>query len=226
MNIALSTSKTLLLISLIFISNASWSHTIPQTLEAYNTIYSDAYDLIIPENDQNIKLPLYIILPGGVGKKKYTNFRDQFIRPSINDKGLIFSPTISWKNCNAKKLEEAITSFISVATNTMNVDPNKIIIVGYSNGGMQGLQLAKDNAPLFSNLVLISSTFKITDTLTTPIHIIHGTRDRYFSIRKAQRAADKATALGCDITFVAAQGKTDYKAAQYIPELSAYVSQF
>ncbi len=224
MNISLSTYKVTLTLFL-FIGISSWGHTTPQTLKAYNTIYNNTYDLIIPENNQKAKLPLYIVLPGGIGKKKYANFRDQFITPSINEKGFIFSPKLSWKNCSTKKLEQTVKKFIHVAIQTMNVDPNKIILIGYSNGGMQGLQLAKNNTNLFSNIVIISSTFKITDTITTPIHIIHGTHDRYYSLRKAQLAADKATALGCDITFVTAQDKNDYDASRYVPELSDYVSK-
>ncbi|KAA1247892.1 hypothetical protein [Aquimarina sp. RZ0] len=186
----------------------------------FNSIYNKKYDLVIPKNITDKKLPLYIVLPGGLGTKNYTKFRDSLILPGLkNKKGIVFSPKISWKRTNQKALENIIVDFITVARKTFSIDTEKITLIGYSNGAIQATKLGKSKSFLFSSIVLMASNFKFSSKIKTPIYIIQGTKDRYFPIKKAYKSVSYAKEIGCDITFIVAEGKNDYNPSQYKSEL-------
>lgn len=188
----------------------------------FNAHYQGKYDLYIPQNKIDKSIPLYVVLPGGLGAKRYEKFRDNFIIPGTDDKrGIIFSPKISWKKANINKLERIIKDFITVAATQYNIDPNNVTLVGYSNGANQAIKIAEENADLFSEIILVASNFKIEQKLETPIHVIHGTEDSFFSIRSAKESVSIAKEAGCDIKLTIAEGKNDFGASQYIPELKA-----
>ncbi|MDY8134051.1 alpha/beta hydrolase [Aquimarina sp. 2201CG5-10] len=188
-------------------------------LDIFESMYHDQYDLYIPNKVDNKKPPLYIILPGGVDEK-YISFRDSLIVPGLKDhQGIIFSPKISWKKPDEKLLENIITDFISTAIKAYSIDQNKITLIGYSNGAIQATKLAEQKGYLFSTVVLMVSNFNITKKIETPIFIIHGTTDRYFSLKKANKAYTLAKKIGCNVTFLKAEGKNDTPPSQYKNEL-------
>ncbi|WP_106794652.1 dienelactone hydrolase family protein [Aquimarina sp. Aq78] len=195
-------------------------------MKTFKAVYEGEFDLILPENNQNEKLPVYIVLPGGVGAKKYPNFKKDFIIPGIRNKqGIIFSPKISWKRPDERALEQIVIDFVNAARSSYPIDDKKIILIGYSNGALQSIKLVKDNDHLFSVLIVVASNFKVLDKIKTPIYVVHGTKDRYFSIKKAYKNVNVAKDLGCNITFVVAEGKNDYGAAQYVDELQESIMQ-
>jgi predicted peptidase len=191
-------------------------------MKIFNEMYKGEFDLIVPENKKNKKLPVYIILPGGVVKdKKYENFKKEFIIPGVEKaEGIIFSPKISWKRPETAALEKIVIDFIMAAKNSYHIDDKKIVLIGYSNGAMQSIKLTENNDHLFSVLIVIASNFNFLNKIKTPIYIIHGTNDRYFSINQASENVSIARGLGCNITFVVAEGKNDFGAAQYVCELN------
>jgi len=190
-------------------------------VDVFNSIYKNQYDLYIPDHAKNEKLPLYILLPGGVGEKHFDRFRDSLIVPGLAyQKGIIFSPKISWKRPDQKLLENILIDFIAIATKEYPVDRNKITLIGYSKGAIQATKLIQQKSYLFSAVVLMVSNLKITRKIDIPIYIIQGTKDRYFSIKKAHKAISYAESLGCNITFNIAEGKHDYDPTQYKSELN------
>lgn len=215
-------SQSLLVICLfISVNSLANKNTDDVAVDIFNSLYKNQYDLYIPDHTKNEKLPLYILLPGGVGEKHFNKFRDSLIIPGLAyQKGITFSPKISWKRPDQKSLENIIIDFITIATKAYSVDKNKITLIGYSKGATQATTLVQQKSYLFSAVVLMVSNLKITRKIDTPIYIIQGSKDRYFPIRKVSKAISYAENLGCNITFNIAEGKHDYDPTQYKNELN------
>ncbi len=191
-----------------------------------NTHKSDwNYDLTIPKIYKNKKAPLFIVLHGGVGSKNYTKFSSCLVVPGLKDsEGFIFSPSGAWRTWTFDYLEKRILDFITLAKKHWPIDPNKIVLVGYSNGAIAGWQYAKDHSNIFSAMILMGSNCKVREKLNIPIYVIHGTKDNFFPIKKVRKRIIEAKRLGCDITFVEAEGKTHIKACEYTDVLKSSIS--
>ncbi len=189
------------------------------------------YDLTIPVIETKKKAPLFIILHGGVGSKNYTKFSNCLVVPALKDAGgFIFSPSGAWRTWTLNHLKKRILDFIDLAKKHWPIDPHKIVLVGYSNGSLAGWEYAKDYPYIFSAMLLMASDCKVKEKLEIPIYVIQGTNDKFFPIKKARKRVATAKALGCDITYVEAKGKTHLKACEYkeilkecIPWLENYV---
>ncbi|MDH7444377.1 alpha/beta fold hydrolase [Aquimarina sp. 2201CG14-23] len=174
------------------------------------------YDLTIPKIKEGSKVPLFIVLHGGVGSKNYTKFSDCLVVPGLKDAGgFIFSPSGAWRTWTLDHLEKRILDFIDLAKKHWPIDPNKVVLVGYSNGALAGWQYAKDYPNVFSAMILMGSNCKVDEKLDVPIYVIQGTKDRFFPIKKARKRIAEAKKLGCDITFIEAEGNTHIKACEY-----------
>ncbi|MBW1297596.1 dienelactone hydrolase family protein [Aquimarina litoralis] len=174
------------------------------------------YDLTIPEIQEGKKVPLFIILHGGVGSKNYIKFNNCLVTPGLQDiGGFIFSPSGAWRTWTLDHLEKRILDFVDLAKENWPIDPNKIVLVGYSNGAIAGWKYAKDYKDVFSAMILMGSNCKVDEKLEVPIYVIQGTKDKFFPIKKARKRIAKAKKLGCDITFIEAEGKTHLKACEY-----------
>ncbi len=189
-------------------------------INTFTAIYEGQYDLFIPEHQEGEKLPVYIVLPGRVGKRNYGHFRNSLLFPALSKrKGIIFSPRISWIRPDIEDLHNIITDFISVARNTYAIDQQQITLIGYSMGADQATLLAQDKGFLFSSVILMATNLNITQKITPPLYIIHSPLDRYFPIKKVHKNITHAEALGCSITFIRAEGKHDHPPTEYISEL-------
>ncbi|GAA0726840.1 hypothetical protein GCM10009430_34300 [Aquimarina litoralis] len=174
------------------------------------------YDLTIPKIKEREKVPLFIVLHGGVGSKNYTKFSNCLVTPGLQDAGgFVFSPSGAWRTWTLDYLEKRILDFIDLAKENWPVDPNKIVLVGYSNGAMAGWKYANDYKDIFSAMILMGSNCKVEEKLEIPIYVIQGTKDKFFPIKKVRKRITEAKALGCNITFVEAEGNTHIKACEY-----------
>ncbi|WP_299184475.1 hypothetical protein [uncultured Aquimarina sp.] len=182
------------------------------------------YDLTIPTLTKDQKVPLFIVLHGGVGSKNYTKFNSCLVTPGLQDAGgYIFSPSGAWRTWTLDYLEKRILDFIDLAKENWPIDPDKIILVGYSNGAIAGWEYAKDYSTIFSGMILMGSSCKVKEKLNIPIYVIQGTKDKFFPIKRVRKRIAEAKALGCNITFVEAEGNTHIKACEYIEILKTSV---
>ncbi|QKX05693.1 hypothetical protein HN014_12500 [Aquimarina sp. TRL1] len=214
----------IILLSLSYTIQANDSDAITYKIADFHKKYEGKYDLNITASSSDKKVPLFIVLPGWVGNKKFTDFKNSLITPALeNANGIIFSPSISWKSHSAAKLEQIIKDFIATATQNLSVDPQKIVLIGYSRGAMEAINLTKNNDTTFSALIIMASNFKFKNKLSTPIHVIQGTKDKFFPISKARKNIIDAKSKGCNILFTEVETEKHITPADYIKDLNSSI---
>ncbi|MBI40607.1 MAG: polyhydroxybutyrate depolymerase [Leptospiraceae bacterium] len=144
------------------------------------------------------KYPLIIQLHGGGGNAEYAESISQ-MTGIANERGYIVAypdgsgPRISralktWNagQCCGKSMRDNVddvaflTGFIDHLIANYPVDPNRIYLCGFSNGGMMTYRAARTLAPRLAAIAVVSGAMFGEETIPEsplPVMIIHGTAD-------------------------------------------------
>ncbi|TYP70430.1 dienelactone hydrolase family protein [Aquimarina intermedia] len=180
------------------------------------------FNLKTPSLESGKQYPLFILLHGGVASKNYLKFSNCLVAPALNSmNGFIFSPSGAWRTWSMSYLEKRIDDFIILAKKHWPIDPQKIVLIGYSNGAMAGWERAQQLNQPFSAYILMGSDGKSKQIITTPTYVIQGTDDHFFSFKKVEKRIHKAKLEGSNLTLKKAQNKTHIKACDYVTELKS-----
>jgi phospholipase/carboxylesterase len=90
-----------------------------------------------------------------------------------------------------------------------NIDPERILLTGMSDGGTFCYVSGFDSASPFTHLAPVSATFhplmaEIADAERLrglPIHIVHGRLDWMFPVQVARQTSQALSAAGADVTY-------------------------
>ncbi len=105
---------------------------------------------------------------------------------------------------------DAITEFLEEALPKYPVDPNKTVLLGFSQGGVMAYDLALRNPRAYAGLVALSSwlpsglaqSIPANPALETlPVLVIHGTDDPMISVDKARQSRDDLASLKVPTTY-------------------------
>ena len=173
------------------------------------------YAMSIPNLTINSKVPLVIALPWDIeGVGEYVPYLQCQAYPGLADlNAIIFVPdngiTNSWDYENAT----LTLTLIDHALKYWPIDPDKIIVTGYSNGGYGAWYFGINYPQVFSAAIPIGSrmeydggTFIKNEKLKIPFYVIHSTSDEKFDINDMSNKLNKLIDLGSDIEFVSIDG--------------------
>jgi len=138
--------------------------------------------------DNASKVPLVIALHWAGGSGTYEPFHDCLIIPGLKAlDAIVISPegdSQSWSSPhNIKKVQTLIASAIKY----WNVDPNRVVLTGYSRGGLGSWFFAKNHPELFSAVIPMASIHKQENKLNVPIYAIQGGKDNLFPAEKLRK---------------------------------------
>ncbi|MCH2171612.1 alpha/beta hydrolase-fold protein [Myxococcota bacterium] len=105
---------------------------------------------------------------------------------------------------------QALLEFIERAKRSFPVDPHKLVILGFSQGGVMAYRLALDDPSRFSGLVALSSW--LPDALAAqqgpgpafedlPSLVMHGTEDPMIPVARGQDSRDSLLRLGVPTVY-------------------------
>jgi phospholipase/carboxylesterase len=104
----------------------------------------------------------------------------------------------------------ALRSFLDAAQASYPVDPRKLVLLGFSQGGVMAYDLALREPERFAGLVVLSSWLPdaLADGLLRqpayarlPTLVVHGTRDPMIPIERGRSSRDRLQALGVPTTY-------------------------
>lgn len=117
--------------------------------------------------------------------------------------------------------QQQILSLVDLAVTYLPVDPNKIVVTGYSAGGNGSWFSGEVQPNVFSAAIPIASSYNTTTNgvarlIETPMYVIHGENDELFSLELTEGWVNQAIDAGADITFVVAPNLTHLQPCSYV----------
>lgn len=193
----------------------------------FNFIWN--FRVVMPDVDfTNNNRPLIVTLHGGVSisdpnAHKHT---DCFAEPGFSALDpIIISPNadqLSWFHAYNV---EFVLSLVDLAKEFLPVDPNKIVINGYSDGGNGSWYLGETRPNFFSAAIPMASAYGsyhqngTARTMPIPMYVIHGENDDLFPLADIQDWVMETTDVGSDITLDVAPELTHYEPCEYVSYL-------
>lgn len=158
-----------------------------------------SYSIYVPsEYDPAKEYPLLVMLHGaGFKGDAYIDRYGDF--PEKNGYILLCPSGTSewWSNTE----EAFLTGLIGAVKAKYHVDPDRVFLAGFSNGGIGTWSIGLHNPGLFAGLLPMAGALNeaeayLPNSLNLPILIIHGTKDQTIPFEAGREAFNKITAVG------------------------------
>jgi predicted peptidase len=188
------------------------------------------YTLVKPkEMPAGQELPLVIALHfGGHGMPFYGElFLEDFIEPALKELGAIMvAPDCPSKDWTQPKSEQIVLDLLDWAVDQFPVDPNRIILAGFSMGGVGVWHLIKRFPTRFSSaLIMAAKPPEGSEELAWDgsIYVLHGRDDELFPLVDANRIVVALEERGINLRYRILETTTHYETHKYRAPLSESV---
>ncbi len=107
----------------------------------------------------------------------------------------------------------ALRQFVDQSLQRYPIDPKKVVLAGFSQGGVMGYELALREPSRFAGLAALSTWFppelastlpklpKLPEQEGLPVLVIHGTRDNRISVEQARESREALRPYGVTLTY-------------------------
>jgi phospholipase/carboxylesterase len=160
--------------------------------------------------------PLVMALHGGAGNGR--GFLWSWLRDARSHGAILVAPTATGNDANDKTTwalmgEDTDTPnlarILAFVRDRWNIDPDRLLLTGMSDGGTFCYVTGLDNASPFTHLAPVASTFhplmaEMADAERMrglPIYLVHGRLDWMFPVQVARQTRQALSAAGCDVTY-------------------------
>lgn len=180
------------------------------------------YGLWVPVIPQNKKVPLIVALHYAGPETPYRgySYMQILVQPALADLGaIIVAPDALGESWLDAESEQAVMSFITMAIEEWPVDPEKIIITGYSMGGIGTWYYADKHPDVFSVAIPMASEPVGFLTGKVPHYVIQGQNDELFGTSSVRKAVEVMKSKNKRAELVIAEGLSHSEADQYVTYL-------
>ena len=183
------------------------------------------YTVHLPDLPKEGTVPVVLALHyAGHGAPHYASaFVEQLVVPALKPLGAIIvapdCPTSSWIDEGS---DEIVLSILDHAVRTWKGDPGRVMVTGFSMGGIGAWHLADRHPDRFVAAVPIAGhPRRAGATVTVPVYAIHGALDEQFD--PGPTAAAIVMLRGRDVPafWAPIDGLTHYETAAYVPALTS-----
>jgi predicted peptidase len=188
------------------------------------------YTLALPPEYSPAKTyPLVLALHYGGKVTPFFSFEflNALVEPALKELEAIFvapdCPAMGWTNATS---EEAVLELILLCMETYRIDPDRVLILGFSMGGLGTWYMVGRHPDIFSAAIPIAAP---ADAATTPLienvplYIIHGEKDEVFPLDEVRKLYLKQKAGGADIQFMVVEKTSHNELPRYITPLQAAI---
>ena len=174
------------------------------------------YALSVPDLSKYDKVPLVIALHWSSAGSAYEKYLRCQAEPGLNKlDAIIFAPDAGdfyfWEEANYS----LILTLIEYAKKYWPIDENKIVVTGYSMGGMGTWFFGTNYAQLFSAAIPVGSYTNYNKKLKIPFYVIHGGSDQHYAAGEMIEKVDELKDLGSDIQLHIIDGYHHYMNCAY-----------
>jgi len=194
------------------------------------------YTTSVPQLTFGKKYPLVIALHGNPGGTIPPYYSEGYLRglvePGLRDlNAIIVAPDMppkpgGWIDPYA---DEVISEFIKTVlklNRSWPVDPDRVVITGYSAGGFGVWKLTDKHPDLFSAGIPMAADPILGDRDgpdEVPLYVIHGTEDELFPYDTVVFAVNYLKEKGVPVTMATAEGESHLLIYSYVPALRGAV---
>lgn len=164
------------------------------------------YYLFLPKTTGDERLPCLIFLHGMGGNMK--PYLWVLSRMSTRMKCAVIAPTFGLGNWDRPEGAEFVVNVAEEALATLPLDPERLFLLGYSNGAMGVTRAALTEPTLFKGLIYLSPVTE-DEFFSSPeflahkqdrkILFLHGGRDRRIPLSFVQGTVASLEQLGCNV---------------------------
>ena len=186
------------------------------------------FRIISPEVTENELVPLFVNLHGGARTRRDDAHKGTscLIEPALEGmKTYIISPNSNGLLWYDPTNESQVVSLVQFALKYLNVDPQRVVITGYSDGGNGSWFLSDAHPELFSAGIPMASAYGLSyeggilQKTQIPLYAIQGELDELFPYTNTESYVELSVNAGSDITLVKAVGLSHLQACDYLPYL-------
>jgi predicted esterase len=167
---------------------------------------TDHYYLVLPETAGNQRIPCLVFLHGMGGNIKACLW--VLSKLSRQSKCAIVAPTFGLGNWDQPEGAKFVVDVIREAMATLPLDPNRLYLMGYSNGAMGVTRAAIEKPGLFKGLVYLSPVTEddlfsrkefLTHSQKSKILFLHGGNDKRIPQTFVEGTVATLRGLGCNV---------------------------
>jgi predicted peptidase len=178
----------------------------------------------IPELKENEKTPLVIALHWGGPGDGYKGYSECLAFPAFESmNAIIIAPSSDGMRWTSPKNEDRVIDLVKKVIKYWPVDPEKVIVTGYSNGGIGSWHYAKKYPKLFAANIPLAGYYK-NEKINVPVYAIHGEKDELFDINEIKEMIEYSIKKGSKIKFKIIPGYSHYDACAYLEALLEMVN--
>jgi len=182
--------------------------------------------LWMPPLESGDAVPLVLALHYGGEVTPYFSmgFLQSLVVPGLKKLGaVIVAPDCPGDGWTDPTSERAVLALLDYAVRSWPVDRQRIVVTGYSLGGIGTWFFAARHPEIFSAAVPMAGRPVIDAGLRVPIYAIHGRRDEVIDVEPTRRAIDALRAEGVDAQLVIVKGPTHYETRRFAGPLEGAV---
>lgn len=187
------------------------------------------FRLISPEISDNELVPLFVNLHGGALTQRDDAHKNTacLIEPALEGtKAYILSPNSKGSLWYNLANESQVVNLVRFAIKYLNVDPARVVVMGYSDGGNGSWFFSDTHPELFSAGIPMASAYGLSyengilQKTEIPLYAIHGEFDELFPFTNTESYVELSVNAGSDITLIKAIGLTHSVPCEYLPYLN------
>lgn len=237
----------LLLVSLLLLSSCSkdvpptpprtWEDTVKDfqdldlspgvrdvSVQAQEGVFWD-FRLVVPDLATGETAPLFFDFHGesNGSNTAHTFSYDCYLKEGLSEiKSYMIIPNAGVEQWYQRSNQIKIRSLLELAINNLPVDKDKVVSMGYSNGGNATWYFNENLPEIFSAGIAMASSYNPQNldgsykSYTTPLYVIHGENDDLFPVEQTEEFCNKTRDAGSDVTFVIAEGLDHYEPCLYV----------
>ena len=166
------------------------------------------------------KTGLIIALHWAGGDNAYREFNDCLILPGLKALNtIIVSPQDENQLWSTGNNIDKVIFIVENSQKYWNVDPEKIAVVGYSNGGNGSWYYAQHYPELFSAAIPMASAYPVNQKIEIPLYVIHGANDELFRLDRTKKYIDRTKHQGTELIWVVNDKLSHFEGCAYIANL-------
>ncbi|SHH98382.1 dienelactone hydrolase family protein [Bradyrhizobium erythrophlei] len=154
--------------------------------------------------------PLVMALHGGSGNGR--GFLWTWLRDARSHGAIVVAPTATgstWALMGEDTDTANLARILDVVRSRWNVDPDRLLLTGMSDGGTFCYVTGLESASPFTHLAPVAATFhplmaEMADAgrlRALPVYIVHGRLDWMFPVQVARQTRESLSAAGADVTY-------------------------